>query len=500
MSQQLLYDASYRMKRRKAEHEDSDETHFAARHDAPVCEHHGPCPLAVKDVNAVDGDVITLNYSGLYPRTLVLGHGSIALYGVPATEEYRYIKLVLVDNNGQRGFDGFAAREETGIAAFTIPQNLTGAYELRMFHNSELYGTFSGFLYNMSVQIDAGRARWVQSPVYERSLSFAASETRDAETLAYYLRPSEGIQSDDPQIIETARKITDGVSGDYKKALALHDWVCNNIYYNYDAYYGKAEFGDNSALGVLKSHKSVCEGYSNLLAALLRASGIPAKKISGYALGISGGDTFPAEVLSGNGEANHAWNEAFLDDRWVVIDSTWDSGNRFENGGTASSSGCYQHRYFDISRELLSLDHTAEKAGNYQRLYLYVDYPEYRVGEAWFPLTDDGISPVVRQGRMLAPVKEIIEAMGGTYEFTPGNDRYMARVTCRLGDSFAQMWIGSTWLYVDKTDYTFATAPEIVNGNVVLPIATLFQAMGCDVTWDDAADQWYGRATIGYIE
>ena len=67
-------------------------------------------------------------------------------------------------------------------------------------------------------------------------------------------------------------------------------------------------------------------------------------------------------------------------------------------------------------------------------------------------------------------------------------------------DSFAQMWIRSTWLYVDKTDYTFATAPEIVNGNVVLPIATLFQAMGCDVAWDDAADQWYGRATIVYIE
>jgi hypothetical protein len=135
--------------------------------------------------------------------------------------------------------------------------------------------------------------------------------------------------------------------------------VANNIWYDEDAV-RTGNRDDNTALGALRLGHAVCDGYAKLTAALLRAAHIPAKFVYGYALGIDGNE-WPSKELNIH-DSNHAWNEAFIDGRWVVIDTTWDSGNRYEYGRNTESGGISGWRYFDAATEAFSANHAATDA------------------------------------------------------------------------------------------------------------------------------------------
>lgn len=179
------------------------------------------------------------------------------------------------------------------------------------------------------------------------------------DTISYeensYLSSSYGVQNDDEDIIVLSKSITDGISTNYDKALAIHDWVADNIYYNYDAYYSDCnDYGDTSAKGTLEAKTSVCQGYANLTAALFRASGIPCKVVSGFGLGIDTNGW--NEENTYEEDANHSWNEAYIDGRWIIIDTTWDSGNEYKNGQFIYE-GIRYRKYFDTDISWFSLDH-----------------------------------------------------------------------------------------------------------------------------------------------
>ena len=101
-----------------------------------------------------------------------------------------------------------------------------------------------------------------------------------------------------------------GITDDYEKVRAIQSWVYENIDYDWDAFEGRAPLRYLSAADVLKGKITVCDGYANLTVALIQAVGIPAKKITGIGNGI-------------NGWGAHAWTEAYVDNRWVFMDSTW---------------------------------------------------------------------------------------------------------------------------------------------------------------------------------
>ncbi len=154
--------------------------------------------------------------------------------------------------------------------------------------------------------------------------------------------------SDDKDIIELAKKITASSKDDYTKMRAIHDWVATNIYYDYPAYRNEvAKTGDvlnpQSPFVVLERKRAVCAGYAGTTVALLRAAGIPAKSISG--------------VVTTDDKIGHAWTQAWLssEKRWVIMDVTWDSGNKYDNG--KYTKGSMRAKYFDISLEELSHSH-----------------------------------------------------------------------------------------------------------------------------------------------
>lgn len=161
-----------------------------------------------------------------------------------------------------------------------------------------------------------------------------------------------------PEIIALSKNITAGLSSGYKKILAIHDWVASEIYYDLDALKnGTYTNSDNSALGVLKNRKTVCQGYTNLTVALLLAIGIPSRGLSCFSLGISttGGWELDCNLSS---ESNHIIPIAFCSNRWIIMDVTWDSNNEYIDGKFVKQTRFgLSRKYFDVTLEFISNTH-----------------------------------------------------------------------------------------------------------------------------------------------
>jgi len=156
---------------------------------------------------------------------------------------------------------------------------------------------------------------------------------------AQYLLPTVNVQSDNQEIIDLANTITRGLNNDFQKSKAIHDWIAGNISYDYGAY-RTGKYGDYTALGTLHKRSGICYGYANLNAALHRAAGIKAKIVMGIAIWANQGQTWSSVSST---QANHAWNEIYIDGRWVIEDACWDA--------------VWEHKYFDPSAEEFAIDH-----------------------------------------------------------------------------------------------------------------------------------------------
>jgi hypothetical protein len=164
--------------------------------------------------------------------------------------------------------------------------------------------------------------------------------------------PTAMIQSDNPEIVALAKSITAQAQNSYDQAHAIHDWVSKNISYDYsqithvdgmkDYYQVVQTDNDDSSLVVLHQAKGICYGYANLTSALLRAIGIPAQSVDGPVL-LTANDHWDDTLADKDKPNLHAWNEAFVDNRWIIMDTTWDN--------------VYGEKYFDPSAKLFAKDH-----------------------------------------------------------------------------------------------------------------------------------------------
>lgn len=168
-------------------------------------------------------------------------------------------------------------------------------------------------------------------------------DTRDMR----FLSPDTDVQSDSEEIINLAYSITQGCVSNMDKTLAIHDWVSSNIAYDTDAFFSN-NIHNYSAIETLNGKKAVCSGYANLTAALNRAVGIKTKII----IGTASNDFF--KIYSDKNK--HAWNETYVDGKWITQDTTWDAG------GVDSLSHKFtfklSHKYFNPSANRFKLDHT----------------------------------------------------------------------------------------------------------------------------------------------
>ncbi|WP_221569148.1 transglutaminase domain-containing protein [Alkalihalobacillus sp. TS-13] len=155
------------------------------------------------------------------------------------------------------------------------------------------------------------------------------------------LLPSKGIQSDHPEIESLAGELTNGKTEEREKAKAVYEYVAKNVTYDVDKLNNESFEFDDSALKTLNEKTGVCEDYSYLTIALLRASGMEARMVTGRA-------TFSF--------ARHAWVETKVDGKWLLMDPTWGSGYLKDDKFVKE----YTDKYFDQDPKEFDKDHSRE--------------------------------------------------------------------------------------------------------------------------------------------
>jgi transglutaminase-like putative cysteine protease len=143
----------------------------------------------------------------------------------------------------------------------------------------------------------------------------AATETVDYSTddgLTVYLQSSQSVNwNSGMKAIKKAEELTKALKTDSEKVAAIYNYIVNNYEYNYE----KARTVTSGYIpaidDVYNSKMGICYDYSVLFAAMLRSAGIPAKVLMGTSKDVDG---------------YHAWNQVYVDEEWITVDTTLDAG------------------------------------------------------------------------------------------------------------------------------------------------------------------------------
>jgi transglutaminase-like putative cysteine protease len=140
------------------------------------------------------------------------------------------------------------------------------------------------------------------SQVIKNTATSEGSGSSMPAALLPYLQPTTNAQSNNPTIVALANKITAGLTTPYSKAVAIFDWVRNNITYSF---YYNTKYG---AVGTLAAGTGNCCDHSNLVVALARAAGIPARYQQGY-------------CDFSDGWYGHVWAQLYVNGKWYYADT-----------------------------------------------------------------------------------------------------------------------------------------------------------------------------------
>jgi hypothetical protein len=121
--------------------------------------------------------------------------------------------------------------------------------------------------------------------------------------------PNALIQSDDPRVESLANSVARQTEDPWQIAVALEKLVHDTV--------NEKNFSQAfaSAAEVAESREGDCSEHAVLLAALLRARGIPARVAAGLVY-----------VEAAHAFGYHMWTEAFIRDRWIPLDATLAKG------------------------------------------------------------------------------------------------------------------------------------------------------------------------------
>ena len=151
------------------------------------------------------------------------------------------------------------------------------------------------------------------------TISYSVQLLRDAEpwdgpVLNAYAEPQQYIDSDAAAVIEQAETLR--ADNDYETARNIFRFTHTTIQPIRSQRINEEQA---SASELLVEPVGGCNDYAILMVALLRADGIPAKKIDGLSLqlplGRAGDWTHPGGA--------HAWVEFYVDGKWHFADPTW---------------------------------------------------------------------------------------------------------------------------------------------------------------------------------
>lgn len=271
---------------------------------------------------------------------------------VSGATDRKYLLMQVKTENGEEILrESVKPKDGAFSKKLRIPAEDTKNAELIIYSNDEYYGEYEGWVMQY-IYLTQNDGEWMltSSPVYEHNKELFES----AKSLTRALNPSRNIAFRDNNIQALASQITAGIDSDYDKALAIHDYICENFSYD-TALQGTTQ--NYTARDALAENRAICSGFSNSYAALCRAAGLPCLLVSGYS---SDTNTVSAPIWNEENIAgdtpNHAWNEVYADGRWIIVDTTWDCGNSWKDGQKTSERKL-SHVYFDANLEFFSMNH-----------------------------------------------------------------------------------------------------------------------------------------------
>ena len=301
---------------------------------------------------------ISTSYDKAANITLSIKNESVVFEDLPDDDGFKKMILVSLyaDSNGET-----VGKKQLKVSAkttYSLSGVADGIYYVQLYYLDSSGTKFKSYwLKKNGVKLKKTGSKIVilKPETYESNVEIYEKRASSNQALEYYLEPDNLVDCDNPVIKAKALEITKGITDDYEKVKAVHDWVAENIWYDYDGLYQKSPI-EYVASDVLESKKSVCQGFADLAAALLRSLGIPTKVTNGYAMGVGTSEVWSQDILTSN-QSNHAWNESYVNGRWVIYDSTWDSDNKYIDGVFSKGTGCTGHCYFDLTIARFSSTH-----------------------------------------------------------------------------------------------------------------------------------------------
>ncbi len=298
-------------------------------------------------VNYQKNDDKTLS-TGYYEKehiTSEISNEILKLKGVLSDESKKYTVINLKEDGVNKYTDQLSVNSNVPfLKEIKVPQNINNSFEIEIYSNPEIDGEYQGAFYEQ-LYYERIKDEWkVKQPDY-----FTHNQNQFNSDKTNYLRFQEltDVYRKNKKIIDLSNEICKNATNDYDKVLLVHDYIIENIYYDKDALY-TGDLKDQDPLDALDSKKTLCAGISRLTASLLRVQGIKALTVSGYAKGV---DDDTDESVS-----NHSWNEVFIDNRWIVVDATWDLKNEFKDGKFIKSN-TKNYRMFDADLYTFSYTH-----------------------------------------------------------------------------------------------------------------------------------------------
>ena len=174
------------------------------------------------------------------------------------------------------------------------------------------------------------------------------AEPWDGEDLDEYVLPQQYVDSDNAEIIKLSEQLRG--TDDYETAQNILNYVYKTIKARSETLVNATQL---TASELLETPVGVCADKAILMTALLRADGIPARKISGLVLSVP----LKKVVDWSHPGGSHAWVEFYADGEWHFADPTW---NIFDKSDTTHLSyGTYetsmnsdflQNRYNEIKK------------------------------------------------------------------------------------------------------------------------------------------------------
>lgn len=135
---------------------------------------------------------------------------------------------------------------------------------------------------------------------------------------------------------EVKRIVSEIISPDmteFQKVKAIHDYIIKNTYYSEDTF--GPPYTDYT---LLKEGKGVCQAYAMVTSRFFEEVNIENVLVSG--------------IVNDDITQGHSWNKVKVDGKWYNMDTTWDDPIDYSDKDRIS------YRYFLISDEVMSIDHT----------------------------------------------------------------------------------------------------------------------------------------------